>query len=84
MPKCAGEGHGEKSIPLAVLHILIQHEQPLAAAEIAQLIDEDDYDVEKVLEYWIEFLQQQQLDGEIRYSLYHSSFRHFLKSTAYP
>jgi hypothetical protein len=50
----------------------------ISAQLIAQMIDEDEYDVEVVLENWIEFLVQEQIDGEIRYSLYHSSFRDWL------
>jgi arginine deiminase len=41
---------------------------------IAQTIDEDEYEVEKILENWIEFLQQQQIESETRYRLYHSHF----------
>jgi hypothetical protein len=51
----------------------------ISAQLIAEMIDEDEYDVEAVLENWIEFLQQEQIDGEIRYSLYHSSFRDWLR-----
>jgi hypothetical protein len=50
----------------------------ISAQLIAEIIDEDEYDVEAVLENWIEFLQQEQIDGETRYSLYHSSFRDWL------
>jgi hypothetical protein len=50
----------------------------ISAQLIAETIDEDEYDVEVVLENWIEFLQQEQIDGETRYSLYHSSFRDWL------
>jgi hypothetical protein len=50
----------------------------ISAQLIAETIDEDEYDVEAVLENWIEFLKQEQIDGEICYSLYHSSFRDWL------
>jgi WD40 repeat protein len=50
----------------------------ISAQLIAEMIDEDEYDVEAVLENWIEFLVQEQIDGETRYSLYHSSFRDWL------
>jgi hypothetical protein len=50
----------------------------ISAQLIAEMIDQDEYDVEAVLENWIEFLQQEQIDGETRYSLYHSSFRDWL------
>jgi hypothetical protein len=38
----------------------------MPAGLIAKMIDEDEYDVEAVLENWIEFLQQQRIEGEIR------------------
>ena len=50
----------------------------MSATLIAQMINEDEYEEEEVLENWIEFLQQEQIDGETRYSLYHSSFRDWL------
>ena len=75
------------SVELEVLRCLVPLQPSLnpplknegiSAQLIAQMIDEDEYDVEAVLENWIEFLQQEQIDGEIRYSLYHSSFRDWL------
>jgi hypothetical protein len=72
------KGNGLSSVELAVLNILVQQEQPISAQAIADAIDQDDYEVEETLENWIEFLQQQHIDAETRYSLYHSSFRHWL------
>jgi hypothetical protein len=72
------KGNGLSSVELAVLNILVQQEQPISAEAIADAIDEDDYEVEEALENWIEFLQQQHINGETRYSLYHSSFRDWL------
>ena len=75
------------SVELRVLRCLITLQPSLnpllknegiSAQLIAQMIDEDEYDVEGVLENWIEFLVQEQIDGETRYSLYHSSFRDWL------
>lgn len=51
----------------------------VSAAEIAQIIDQDEYEVESVLDNWIEFLQLQQIDGETHYRFYHSSFRDWLR-----
>jgi ABC-type dipeptide/oligopeptide/nickel transport system ATPase subunit len=72
------KGNGLSCVELAVLNILVQQEQPISAEAIADAIDEDDYEVEEALENWIEFLQQQHVDAETRYSLYHSSFRDWL------
>jgi hypothetical protein len=75
------------SVELGVLRCLVtlqpSFNRPLknagiSAQLIAETINEDEYDVEGVLENWIEFLQQEQIDREIRYSLYHSSFRDWL------
>jgi ABC-type dipeptide/oligopeptide/nickel transport system ATPase subunit len=52
--------------------------EAIPAELIAQIIDEDEYDVEAVLFNWIEFLRRQPIDGEIYYSFYHSSFHHWL------
>jgi hypothetical protein len=57
--------------------------EAMSATLIAQMIDEDEYEVEEVLENWIEFLQQQRIEGEICYSLYHSSFRDWLGRQVY-
>ena len=81
----AGEGLSE--IELGVLRVLVEEEE--VSVEAIQLalgsanaksIDTDEYDVEEVLESWLEFLHQQEIDGEIFYSLYHWSFRNFLQS----
>jgi hypothetical protein len=50
----------------------------VSAQAIASIIDADEYDVEEALENWHEFLILQQIDREIRYSFYHSSFCNFL------
>ncbi|MBE8968241.1 ATP-binding protein, partial [Nostocales cyanobacterium LEGE 12452] len=69
-----------------VLNVLIQQQKaisvealPQTAAAIAQIIDTDEYEVEEVLENWLEFLQQQKIGSETHYSLYHSSFRDWLR-----
>ncbi len=53
--------------------------EAMPAGLIAQIIDEDEYDVEAVLSNWIEFLRRQPIDGEIYYSFYHSSFHYWLE-----
>ena len=61
------------------MNCLTQTEEPISSEAIAELINEDEYDVELVLDDWVEFLQQQTIGGETRYRLYHSSFRDFIK-----
>ncbi|MEH2380855.1 MAG: ATP-binding protein [Nostoc sp.] len=70
-----------------VLNVLIQQQKAISvdalaqtAAGIANIINTDEYEVEEVLESWLEFLHQEKIDGEIHYSLYHSSFRHWLST----
>ncbi|MCC5598610.1 hypothetical protein [Nostoc favosum] len=48
------------------------------AVAIAQIINTDEYEVEEVLENWLEFLHQQRIASETHYSLYHSNFRDWL------
>ncbi|BAY45801.1 hypothetical protein SAMD00079811_34080 [Scytonema sp. HK-05] len=50
----------------------------MSAEDIAQTINEDEFDIEEVLENWLEFLQVEPIEGKTRYSLYHSSFRNWL------
>lgn len=50
----------------------------MSAEDIAQIIDEDEFDIKEVLENWLEFLHLQRIEGQTRYSLYHSSFRNWL------
>jgi hypothetical protein len=71
------------AVELGVLRCLATPQPPLnkegiSTELIAQTIDEDEYEVETILENWIEFLQQQQIEGETRYRLYHSHFRDWL------
>jgi hypothetical protein len=72
------------AVELAVLSLLAQQEQPISLEEVAQRLDEDEYEVEEILENWIEFLQQREIAGQTCYSLYHSSFRHWLFLNIFP
>ncbi|NER07968.1 MAG: ATP-binding protein, partial [Okeania sp. SIO3C4] len=82
--KMGGEGLSE--IELGVLRVLVEEEEAVSVEAIerslsgnAQFIDVDEYDVEEVLESWVEFLHQQEIGGKICYSLYHWSFCDFLR-----
>lgn len=77
------QGNGLSPVALRVLKVLVQQLKPISVEGIveiinAEIIDEDEYDVEEVLEDWIEFLTQQQVDGKTYYSLYHYNFRDWL------
>jgi AAA ATPase domain len=71
-------GSNLSAVELSVLNVLVESKVGLSVSAIAELIDEDEYDVEKVLDNWIEFLNIQKNDGEICYNLYHDSFRKWL------
>ncbi|MEH2453226.1 ATP-binding protein [Nostoc sp.] len=66
-----------------VLNVLIQQQKAISVEAIAQIIDTDEYEVEEVLENWLEFLQQQRIAPETYYSLYHSNFRDWLGRQAF-
>ena len=71
-------GEGLSEVDLSVLNILVQSTTGLSVSAISNIIDEDEYEIEKVLDNWIEFLNPQEIRGEISYSLYHASFREWL------
>jgi hypothetical protein len=67
----------ERELKLSVLNVLAEGSS--SATAIASRIDVDEYDVEEVLEDWREFLRLEEVDGEIRYGIYHWSFGDFLQ-----
>jgi len=81
-------GKGLSEIELGVLRVFVEQEEAVSVEAIqlllatpnAQFIDVDEYDVEEALETWLEFLDWQEIGGEICYGLYHWSFRNFLRS----
>jgi AAA ATPase domain len=72
-------GDGLSAVELSVLKVLVESTAGLSVSAISEIIDEDEYDIEKVLDNWIEFLNLQEIGGEICYSLYHASFRDWLR-----
>ncbi|WP_071188750.1 ATP-binding protein [Trichormus sp. NMC-1] len=64
-----------EDFPLAVLKVLAQQTQPISVAAIAEILDTDEYEIEELLENWVEFLNLQSISGNIFYGFYHSSFR---------
>jgi AAA ATPase domain len=78
-------GDSLSAVELSVLKVLVQDRSSsratltnLSVSAISNIIDEDEYDIEKALENWIEFLNLQQIDGEICYSLDCSNFRDWI------
>lgn len=69
---------GLSAVELSVLNVLVESKVGLSVSAISKIIDEDEYDVEKALDNWIEFLNIHKIDGEICYSFYHNRFREWL------
>ncbi|MFM9264112.1 hypothetical protein L2I57_002785 [Tychonema sp. BBK16] len=72
------KGDGLSAVELSVLKVLVESTAGLSVSAISEIIDEDEYDVEKALDNWIEFLNLQEIGAEICYSLYHDRFREWL------
>ncbi|MEG3978747.1 AAA family ATPase [Microcoleus sp. herbarium8] len=71
-------GDALSAVDLSVLNVLVKSTTGLSVSAISEIINLDEYDVEKALDNWIEFLNKQKIEGEICYSLYHDSFREWL------
>ena len=74
------KGEELSTVEFNVLKVLLQQDQPISIAALSHKIDEDDYDIEEVLENWIEFLQPQAIGGDIAYRFYHASFCDWLNN----
>ncbi|MBD2681051.1 MULTISPECIES: NACHT domain protein [Nostoc] len=63
------------------LYILVERGEPISLNMIAEILDEDEYEVKSVLNDWIEYVTPKVNPDEekIYYSIYHRSFLEFLK-----
>ena len=61
-----------------IIYVLSKAREAVSRGWIAKSVAETDFKVQQVLKKWDSFLRQQPVDGEIRYSIYHNSFREFL------
>ncbi len=68
----------QQPMALQVLNLLIQH-QSISIETIAEKLDADEYEIKVILDKWREFLHLKSIATEIHYSLYHPSFRDWLK-----
>ena len=64
----------------SVLYILLEIKTAIPCEIIAGIAEVDECDVKAVLDEWVEYLKNQNVDGEICYSIYHASFLDFLKT----
>ncbi|MBN3925547.1 ATP-binding protein [Nostoc sp. NMS4] len=68
----------QQPMALQVLNILVQ-EQSISIEAIAERLDEDEYEIKVILDKWREFLHLESIAAEIHYSIYHASFRDWLR-----
>ncbi|MEH2218555.1 MAG: ATP-binding protein [Nostoc sp.] len=68
----------QQPMALQVLNILVQ-EQPISIEAIAERLDTDEYEIKVILDKWREFLHLESIAAEINYSIYHASFRDWLR-----
>ncbi|MEG4353251.1 ATP-binding protein [Microcoleus sp. LAD1_D5] len=61
-----------------IIYVISKAREAVSRGWIAKSVGETDFKVQQVLKKWDSFLRQQQVNGEIRYSTYHNSFREFL------
>ncbi|MEH2370115.1 ATP-binding protein [Nostoc sp.] len=69
-----------QELTVIILFILVQLTTSPTLNMIAEYADVEEYEVEKVLDEWVEYLRKQQIQGQLCYSIYHTSFLDFLKA----
>ena len=68
----------QQAMTLQVLNILVQ-EQSISIEAITERLDTDEYEIKLILDKWREFLHLESIAAEIHYSVYHASFRNWLR-----
>jgi transcriptional regulator with XRE-family HTH domain len=66
-------------VKLKIIYILCEVVKSVSRQLIADFGSEDEATVQNVLDDWSQFLHKNEVDGERRFSLYHESFRDFLR-----
>ncbi|NES99589.1 MAG: AAA family ATPase [Sphaerospermopsis sp. SIO1G1] len=69
-----------KAMKVMILFTLVEIATPIPCEMIAEILNQDECDVQNVLDEWIEYLRKSNIDGDICYSIYHASFLDFLKT----
>jgi AAA ATPase domain len=60
---------------LKLLRVLTSRcKEEVSVGDIARIMDEDEYEVEELLDNWLEFLQQRTVEGKVYYSFYNIGF----------
>lgn len=68
-----------KEFIVIILFILKEIKTPITSIIIADIAEQDKYDVEKLLDKWVEYVPPVQFLGAICYKIYHTSFADFLE-----
>ncbi|MDF5738231.1 MULTISPECIES: NACHT domain protein [unclassified Nostoc] len=69
-----------QEVKVFILFILVEIGTPITCEMIGAIAEQEEYDVQSVLEEWVEYLKKQDIKGEICHSIYHASFLDFLKT----
>ncbi|WP_306790442.1 NACHT domain protein, partial [Tolypothrix sp. FACHB-123] len=70
----------DKEIKVIILFILVEIGTPIPCEMIADVAEKDEFEVQDILDDWLEYLKKQKVDGDDCYSIYHASFLDFLQA----
>jgi hypothetical protein len=63
---------------IKIVYVLAEAIKPVSCQMISQFTGEDAFTVQEVLDDWKQFLREQDIERQKRYSIYHASFQDFL------
>jgi len=63
---------------IKIVYVLAEARKPVSSSLISQFAGEDALTVQEVLDDWDQFLREERIEGQTRYSIYHASFQDFL------
>lgn len=75
-----GMNNKNEEIKVIILFILVEIGTPISCEMIADIAEKDEFEVQKVLDDWVEYLKKKNEDGDDCYSIYHASFLDFLQA----
>ncbi|MBD2207658.1 transcriptional regulator [Calothrix sp. FACHB-1219] len=75
-----GMNKKDEEIKVIILFILVEIGTPIPCEMIAKIAGKEEFEVQKVLDDWVEYLKKQNIEGDDCYSIYHASFLDFLQS----
>jgi hypothetical protein len=66
-------------LKVKIIYVLSKAHEAVSRRWIAKSVRETEFKVQQVLKKWDSFLRLEQVSGEIRYNIYHNTFREFLE-----